>query len=113
MCKGSPAFVVQLKRRKVAKILSEVASSPDIQMPGDEQEKFLDWYCEPVSEGSSTVRAETLNAFTVAGSAKRWMDKRRGENQKNSQPLSGYYKDLMQEMHKRFNYGETTDPEKQ
>lgn len=106
MCKGSPAFVVRLKRDKVAKILSSVAA--EVRMPEEEREKYLDWYCEPVSEGSATVRAERLDAFTVAGSAKRWMEKRRQQNGDRKQPLSDYYKDLMQEMDKRFSYGEDT-----
>lgn len=106
MCKGSPAFVVRLKRDKVAKILSSVAA--EVRMPEEEREKYLDWYCEPVSEGSATVRAERLDAFTVAGSAKRWMEKRRQQNGDKKQPLSDYYKDLMQEMDKRFSYGEDT-----
>lgn len=106
MCHGDPSRVVQLKRTKVAGILSQVAT--EAGMPEEEQEKYLDWYCEPVSEGSATVRAERLDAFTVAGSVKRWMEKARPQQTGDKkQPLSDYYKNLMREMDKRFGYGET------
>ena len=107
MCQGDPLRIVRIKRDKVSRLLSPVAT--EAGMPKDEQERYLDWYCEPVSEGSATVRAERLDAFTVAGSVKRWMEKvKPQQNGDKKQPLSDYYKDLMQEMDKRFSYGEDT-----
>ena len=112
MCRFDASLAVRIKRTKVERILTGVAGKPEIQMPDDEQKKFVDWYCEPVSEGSTTVRAETLQAFTVYGAAKRWMEKRREQGQKPSgksdkQSLGDYYKDLINKMGNKYGFGQT------
>lgn len=120
-CNFIPVGIVQIKRNKLRAMLEGIAGNPEIDMPKDEQEAFIDWFCEPVSEGSSTVRAENLTAFTVYGSAKRWMDKRRQQQQarqtpKEKQSLSDYYKDLIKEMRQRYGTYQQSDtgvPEEQ
>ena len=112
MCRFDASLAIRIKRNKVEKILARVANEPDIQMPEEEQKKFVDWYCEPVSEGSTTVRAETLQAFTVYGTAKRWMEKRNSQAQRPSgktekQPLGDYYKDLINRMGNKYGFGQT------
>ena len=112
VCMNVPSRIVALKRQKVARILESVSSNPEIDMPEPEQQLFLDWYCEPVSEGSERVRAENLQAFTVYGSAKRWMDKRRSmkaqQPKEGKQSLGDYYSDLMKRMKDKFNHGQDT-----
>ena len=108
-----PGGIIKLKREKVARILSSIADNPEIQMPQSEQELYIDWYCEPVSESSETVRAENLTAFTVYASAKRWMDKRRSmagkQPPKEKQTLGEYYKDLIKKMQSRYGNYEQSD----
>lgn len=108
-----PGGIIRLKREKVARILSSIADNPEIQMPQSEQELYIDWYCEPVSESSETVRAENLTAFTVYASAKRWMDKRRSmagkQPPKEKQTLGEYYKDLIKKMQSRYGNYEQSD----
>lgn len=105
-CNFSPDAEIQLKRRKLRSMLDGIADNPDIDMPVDERESFVDWFCEPIYEGSNKVRAENLPAFTVYSTAKRWMDKRRqqGSRQtpKEKQSLSDYYKDLMKDIRQRY-----------
>ena len=70
--RGNPSGLIAEKIRRIRERLVPIAS--EINMPPDEQEKFIRYWTEH-DDGSTTLRAERVDVFNLKERAIRWMER--------------------------------------
>lgn len=108
MCRIGMSTIARVKRQHLAANLSTIAG--EYQMSEQEQDAFLDYWCQPLDYNHDLILAEQRGAFDLRYRVKKWMEKARPAEHPQKSRLQQYV-DTSQQLTRFINelYGDSPD----